>query len=71
VYSDGQNKSQVTAGTYVYERRICQNNVCPIDTSKGETQSAPCGQANGSLTRAASVFEAVNNASKDMICSTD
>lgn len=79
-YNDGTNKSQLAGGgtTYMSYVRTCIKDdatsamTCPVDTAAGEkmTEACRCEGNMGPFQEAISTLKVVEEASKDMICSS-
>ena len=58
--------------TFNSQIRSCDiNNICPVDTTKGEFIKYDCGKLSSSLGEAASSLQVVSEMSKDLSCSTN
>ncbi|WP_235604556.1 hypothetical protein [Campylobacter fetus] len=71
VFSDGTNRANLNSNGTIekFDIRKCNNNVCPIDSSKGEKISKACGKINN-INKAAAAMAIIDQIGKEVICGT-
>lgn len=71
VFSDGTNRQDLQKGRTVeqHDLRRCTNDICPIDSKKGETIKTPCGKIDH-MKDAMANMGIIEELSKDIMCGT-